>query len=562
MSRWSSRVFGFSLLVASLLCARPASADPPCGVVEMRFSPGAKHLQIVVWIEDASGKVIATPYITRSVGQFGLGNRPGTPLLKTDFRWPYGRREMIFPVWAHRRDHHYPKVMMGGICGNSPETRCPDGTLCAGDCVDSTIAYHPRVSSYEPFYCSPSGGLPKGMDAISCASVGTFAKGAYADPPAYSLYPPRADLTTFTQNDSPDAQKFAQANDLVAVSAATPEAGGPLSPPLYWYPQHLPDGDYTAYIELAGESDFNQFNNHPNQADTVSAWDFEGHPFLGQPSVVYRVPFRIDSTDLDGSTSVATQYAGYSTWDGSDGNLHPPDGTISDTPGSGAGRLLDVNDGVDVYRAKVVVGSCTTRPSDGGTPADGGSCDAPGPVSDLALAGNPTSITVTFQAPVSGAPPDRFAIRYREGSSPISGDTFDTVVAGPQLAATTPGATFSVELPGLKATTSYAVAVRGLAACGRGSAVVSEVASTGVQRFVTLHGCFIATAAYGSKMERDVMSLRRFRDHHLLSNPLGQLFVAAYYALSPPIARAISTSEDLRALARAALRPLVSFVTH
>ena len=91
--------------------------------------------------------------------------------------------------------------------------------------------------------------------------------------------------------------------------------------------------------------------------------------------------------------------------------------------------------------------------------------------------------------------------------------------------------------------------------------MVSEVAATGVQQFVTLHGCFIATAAYGSKMQADVMSLRRFRDQHLLTNPLGQLFVAAYYAFSPPVAGAIATDENLRALARAALRPLVSAVT-
>src|SRR6185503_8104836 len=196
----------------------------------------------------------------------------------------------------------------------------------------------------------------------------------------------------------------------------------------------LPEGDYVAYIELSQESDFNTFNNHPNQADSVSAWDFEGHGFLGQPSVVYRVPFRVDSTDLDGSTAIATQYAGYSTWDGSDGNLHPPDGTVTDVPGSGAGRLVDVNDGVDVYRAKVVVGSCTAHPTDGGMPVDGGSCVAPEPVTAVTLASHPTSLTVTFRAPASGAPPDRFAIRYREGEQPITGTMFDAQVAGPQLA--------------------------------------------------------------------------------------------------------------------------------
>src|SRR5437762_2972058 len=73
-----------------LLVAAPvrAAADPPCGAVDIRFKPGASDLQIVVWIEDAKGNVVDTPYITRLTGQFGLANRPGTPLLKTDFRWP------------------------------------------------------------------------------------------------------------------------------------------------------------------------------------------------------------------------------------------------------------------------------------------------------------------------------------------------------------------------------------------------------------------------------------------------------------------------------------------
>src|SRR3954463_8458337 len=98
-------------LMAVLGAAPPAPpADPPCGAVEFRFNPGAPNLQIVVWVEDMNGKYIDTPYITRLTGQFGLGNRPGTPLLKTDFRWPYGRREMVAPIWAHRRDHHYCKV--------------------------------------------------------------------------------------------------------------------------------------------------------------------------------------------------------------------------------------------------------------------------------------------------------------------------------------------------------------------------------------------------------------------------------------------------------------------
>lgn len=71
--------------------------------------------------------------------------------------------------------------------------------------------------------------------------------------------------------------------------------------------------------------------------------------------------------------------------------------------------------------------------------------------------------------------------------------------------------------------------------------------------------CFIATAAYGSYLERHVQVLRNFRDAFLLTNKLGQAFVSFYYRNSPPVADFIAKHDTLRALARAALTPLVAF---
>ena len=70
--------------------------------------------------------------------------------------------------------------------------------------------------------------------------------------------------------------------------------------------------------------------------------------------------------------------------------------------------------------------------------------------------------------------------------------------------------------------------------------------------------CFIATAAYGSPDEADVVILRQFRDEYLLTNAPGRAFVRVYYRASPPVARAIAKSEQAKWLVRTELIPLVA----
>lgn len=68
--------------------------------------------------------------------------------------------------------------------------------------------------------------------------------------------------------------------------------------------------------------------------------------------------------------------------------------------------------------------------------------------------------------------------------------------------------------------------------------------------------CFIATASYGAKTP-EVGMLCEFRDKCLLTNPIGEAFVNAYYKYSPPIAEFISESEPLKAVVRTSLKPLI-----
>lgn len=72
-------------------------------------------------------------------------------------------------------------------------------------------------------------------------------------------------------------------------------------------------------------------------------------------------------------------------------------------------------------------------------------------------------------------------------------------------------------------------------------------------------GCFIATAAFGSEMSREVQLLRRFRDGVLLKSSLGKSFVDFYYSHSPHWAQWIAQNENLRQFARISLYPLVFF---
>ncbi|MCI0370337.1 MAG: putative Ig domain-containing protein, partial [candidate division NC10 bacterium] len=70
-------------------------------------------------------------------------------------------------------------------------------------------------------------------------------------------------------------------------------------------------------------------------------------------------------------------------------------------------------------------------------------------------------------------------------------------------------------------------------------------------------GCFIATAAYGSALEPQVVLLRAFRDQYLVTHPPGRAFVGWYYRASPPVAATIRQSPILRGLVRVILWPLV-----
>lgn len=69
--------------------------------------------------------------------------------------------------------------------------------------------------------------------------------------------------------------------------------------------------------------------------------------------------------------------------------------------------------------------------------------------------------------------------------------------------------------------------------------------------------CFIATAAYGSPLAREVVLLKTFRDDQLARGVCGRKFIRAYYRVSPSLARPIGRSTLLKQLTRWLLAPIV-----
>lgn len=74
--------------------------------------------------------------------------------------------------------------------------------------------------------------------------------------------------------------------------------------------------------------------------------------------------------------------------------------------------------------------------------------------------------------------------------------------------------------------------------------------------------CFIATAAYGSPLAKEVMTLRQFRDRYLITNQFGRIFIEFYYQVSPPIAAVIAKHEWISSFTQVLLWPVVAFVKY
>jgi hypothetical protein len=630
LQTWAARWLARLPAALCALCAVTASAQVQQTSLQLSFTP-TDRAQIAVWVESEDGQFMGTLALTYAVAYAGIGNRPGALQMNSGYRWPYGRREGALPVWAHRRaDAPGAKQFKRVIFQN----RDSEG-------------YASRTSddqSVDDFYCLSFNRTESGrdaLDAVTCASVFSSDKGRfvtdadvakpYAEPwqneqgagsmrplSAWSLYPPRRDVTRCTAgncNDHADVASYQQhARDVMpeldAISQATP-AGNRLVNWNFTLPNDWPaDREYVLYVEVNAEGDYGgswNASTFPTPSQPTNSWDSWarqfGYPYRGQPSIVYALPFSLDAT---GQVTVRTP-AGYGSLDGQDGELRPMDATIVDDPagakGSGADRMLEL--GGTRLTLKVMSTDPCSRPDKPAT--CGMACNAvpegcgtlvcnptthvcesycsatppPGAVVDLHVSQYPDTThahmwaKLSFRSSSSQRPIGGYDVKVKpDGGDWTSAYTHDPVQVLRAVALDVcndptnanlnrcltmqAGTPIEVDIAGLKQSTKYSISVTPRdATCSESGPTMMATFATPERTFSTVSPCFIASAAYGSPLAAEVGVLRRWRDRYLASHAPGRLLIAGYYRMGPVLADVVRPRPWLRSIARGLIWPLV-----
>ncbi|MEM9458794.1 MAG: CFI-box-CTERM domain-containing protein [Myxococcota bacterium] len=537
------------------LPASSARAEEDDVLVEFHFEP-VPDAQVAIWLEDADGNFVQDVFVTQATGRLGIGNRPGRWDFLSSWRFPYGPRTGVLPVWAHARDQTYPQL-----------------TFHDDDPADQeSLGWHENTSSPEPYFCRPLAGSEHetiATDTMTCPSPAVFQsdKGRF-DADKTSVYPPRNDLTTFEDgHDSADVPMFSQINDLDAITGATPMGYRPELLTAVVPAEIASQGPLVARIEINLERDENTDWDFSREGDhfvdpRLSSYGIE---YMGQPSVVYQVGFDPRKAVFAGTDA----YAGYGQLDGRDGTLYPPDNSISQSEGSGADRLQLYTLNGETFRFGVYshgLGSGGTEPPPPNE--DGwGSCtlsDLPGMTTVELETVDFDTVRVHFTVPPQQGDTriSNVVLYYRQGQDAITDQNAGSAVQQvPSIEDCSgeiiPGEPAWCEVDELFGNYDYQIGIAYEDVCGNISGISSGDIRTPAQQFAQVDGlCFVATAAWGAPWEGRVKALRWFRDQFLKTQPMGRAFVAFYYAHSPPLARMIAGQPVARALVRSMLEPV------
>lgn len=565
-------------------------------MLRVNFTP-TERAQIAIFLEDDEGNFVSTLALTHATALRGIGNRPGALQMNSGFRWPYGRREGVLPIWAHRR-----------IKSEAPFRR----VIFQDRFTEGYAARNIDDYSVDTYFClsfSVEHSKQDALDAVSCASVFSSDKGRYIDaddieagyaepfelrpreaimrPLSFSsLYPPRLDLDDFGAYDHLDLRNFREdareaMPSIDIVSMATPRGDTPFG--LQWQiPDELPHGRYWLYVEISTEGDHNDYysiarfptpgTSGPNPSGDWDSWARNyGYPYRGQPSIVYRAPIEINGTQT--FSEVDAPY-GYGELHGADGRIRQIDHTITDDPrdrpGSGADRLRKIG---DEARLRVEAAFFTEEECSGELPrADAFTGAAHSDErrshhhAELSFIPRRGSVPIyDWEVAVSRTPilgEEDFERANNANAAEIDTVALSLCVPDDDGTRRCPDydAIRSFEIGQLSFLTDYHIAIRAYDYCGRRGPIATTQLTTTELHYTTVSPCFIATAAFGSPLADELVSLRRFRDEFLMKHPSGRAFIRIYESLSPPIARFIAKSEERRAAVRAALRPITRAV--
>jgi hypothetical protein len=311
--------------------------------------------------------------------------------MNSGYRWPYGRREGVLPIWASRRAaadgaKQFKRVIFQdrtyeGLASRTSSDQSPDKYFC--------LSFNSATTSRDA------------LDAMSCASVFSSDKGrfltdddvtnGYHEPyedmagtgmemplPLTSLYPPRMDVMRCAASgscfDHADVASYVDharsvMPEIDAITMATPP-GGSAQSLLITLPPEWPKGDYVMWLEINVEGDYNASYDdkiYPTPQTPMMEWDSwaltYGYPYRGQPSIAFSLPFTLgdvgeadyDAADPEGQSSWNTWSAGYGKLEAMDSITDDPQGH----PGSGTDRLQRSGSGP---RLSMHVQTLTTLP--------------------------------------------------------------------------------------------------------------------------------------------------------------------------------------------------------
>jgi hypothetical protein len=539
-------------LAAALAAATlvPPSAQAADGdvLVEFHFQPVA-DAQIAIWLVDAEGRFVDDVLVTQATGTLGIGNRPGRDDFLSSWRFPYGPRKGVLPIWGHARGKSYPELV---FFDDNPADQ-------------DSLGWHENSSSSEPYFCRPLSADEHEtikFDTMTCPSPGGFNsdKGRFGS--GGSVYPPRSDHTEFDPtHDHEDVHQFAELNDLDAVTRATPRGDAPALFTTVLSAEQAARGPLTAWIEVNLEHDENPDWEFDREEDHYVDTRLSGYgiEWLGQPSIVYKVEF----DPLEVGLTATDAYAGYGDLYGENGDVNPPDATISTVNGSGADRLQLFTKNDETFRFGVYSHGEGSEPDPDDPWGECTSRTLPA-MTDVEL--EPVDfdrVRVHFTVPTLDDMTEVMAVRlyYRASEMPLTDETLGMAVqqvpgmddCGDDIR---PGVTTWCEVDELFGATNYQIGIVYEDSCSNASNIVADAVTTPRQEFSVVEGfCFVATAAYGASWDAKVQAMRWFRGRFLETNGVGAGLVAFYYHASPGLARMIAGSAMSRAFARVTLAP-------